>query len=311
MPVPPLAAALSLAPADAPSDAGALSTGGALALPPVSPLQAARASIATTLVVIRVRRMGRSSAGFARAGRRALGGRWGHVAAGSALTVGGGPINGAVACPAACHRGVTEAHTCARSDRTWHVRVADGALREAHESEARFRRRRARHASDVPMSAPPRVVTARITWRIACIGRTNPSYSPEIDASRRMARPSAGVARRRQWRRLGSRDARGEPGSGGLVGLDPIADRAHRDDPRAADGLELRAQAGEVRLEPQQVGIGLGGPAGAGQPVVRDEVAARADERLEEPELRRREAQRDRADARLVAGRLERERARR
>ena len=60
-----------------------------------------------------------------------------------------------------------------------------------------------------------------------------------------------------------------------------------------------------MRLEPEQVRVGLGRPAGARQQVVRDDVAAGADERLEQAELGRRQGQRRVADARLVTGRLE------
>ena len=60
-----------------------------------------------------------------------------------------------------------------------------------------------------------------------------------------------------------------------------------------------------MRLEPEQVGIGLGRPAGPRQQVMRDDVARRPDERLEQPEFRRREDERRLADAGLVTGRLE------
>src|SRR3954447_22096435 len=78
--------------------------------------------------------------------------------------------------------------------------------------------------------------------------------------------------------------------------LDPVADAPHRDNRRPAGGLDLRAQAREVRLQPQQVRIGFRRPAGARQLEMRDEVAARAHERLEEAELRRRELQWHAAD---------------
>ena len=60
-----------------------------------------------------------------------------------------------------------------------------------------------------------------------------------------------------------------------------------------------------MRLEPEQVRIGLGRPAGARQLEVRDDVAARPDERFEQPELGRRQRQRRLADPRLVTARLE------
>ena len=90
-----------------------------------------------------------------------------------------------------------------------------------------------------------------------------------------------------------------------VVDDDPIAHAADGDDVRAAGVLDLRAQAGEVRLEPEQVGIGLGRPAGTGQLQVRDDVAVRPDERLEQAELGRRQRQRRLADARLVAAGLQ------
>ena len=77
---------------------------------------------------------------------------------------------------------------------------------------------------------------------------------------------------------------------------------------RPAGRLDLGAQAREVRLEPEQVGVGLGRPAGTGQLQVRDDVAVRPDQRLEQAELGGRQRQRGLADARLVASRLEDER---
>ena len=88
---------------------------------------------------------------------------------------------------------------------------------------------------------------------------------------------------------------------------DPIADAADRHDLRPAGGLDLGAQARQVRLEPEQVRVGLGRPAGARQLEVRDDVAAGADERLEQPELGRRQGQRRLADPRLVTARLQHE----
>ena len=79
-----------------------------------------------------------------------------------------------------------------------------------------------------------------------------------------------------------------------LVHDDPIAHAADGDDLRAAGRLDLGPQAGEVRLQPEQVRIGLGRPAGAGQLQVRDDVAVGADERLEQAELGRRQGQRRR-----------------
>ena len=84
---------------------------------------------------------------------------------------------------------------------------------------------------------------------------------------------------------------------------DPIADAADRHDLRAAGRLDLGAKAREVRLEPEQVRIGLGRPAGARQLEVRDDVAGGPDQRLEQPELGRGQRQRRLADARLVAAR--------
>ena len=69
---------------------------------------------------------------------------------------------------------------------------------------------------------------------------------------------------------------------------------------RAAGRLDLGAEARQVRLEPEQVRVGLGRPAGTRQLEVRDDVAVGADERLEQAELGRRERQRGVADARLV-----------
>ena len=74
---------------------------------------------------------------------------------------------------------------------------------------------------------------------------------------------------------------------------------------RAAGILHLGAQAREVRLQPEQVRIGLGRPAGAGQLEVRDDVAVGADERLEQAELGRCQRQRRVAHAGLMASRLQ------
>ena len=79
---------------------------------------------------------------------------------------------------------------------------------------------------------------------------------------------------------------------------------------RPAGRLDLGAQAREVRLEPEQVRVGLGRPAGTRQLEVRDDVAVGADERLEQAELGRRERQRRLADARLVAAGLQDQRRR-
>ena len=88
------------------------------------------------------------------------------------------------------------------------------------------------------------------------------------------------------------------------------ADAAHRGDPGSLGGLNLRAQAGQVRLQPQHVRVGLGRPAGACQLMVRDDVTRCTDEGLEQPELCRREGQRDVADPRLVTAGLELQRTR-
>src|SRR6478736_7622377 len=55
---------------------------------------------------------------------------------------------------------------------------------------------------------------------------------------------------------------------------DPIADAADGHDLRATRGRHLRAQPRKVWLEPEQIRIGLGRPAGACQLEVRDDVAA-------------------------------------
>ena len=89
---------------------------------------------------------------------------------------------------------------------------------------------------------------------------------------------------------------------------DPVADAADRHHVRPAGRLDLGAQAREVRLQPEQIRVGLGRPAGTRQLEVRDDVAVRPDERLEQAELGRRERQRGLADARLVAARLQDER---
>ena len=54
-------------------------------------------------------------------------------------------------------------------------------------------------------------------------------------------------------------------------------------------------------LQPEQVGIGLGGPAGAGKLEMGDHVAVRADEDLEESVLDRSQVQEGLADVDLVA----------
>ena len=65
-----------------------------------------------------------------------------------------------------------------------------------------------------------------------------------------------------------------------------------------------------MRLEPEQVRVGLGRPAGTGQLEVRDDVAVGAHERLEQAELGGRQAGGLLADASLVAAGLQDELAR-
>ena len=118
--------------------------------------------------------------------------------------------------------------------------------------------------------------------------------SPAADSSSPSDGPRRPIARTCRWSARPS-----------LVDDEPIAHAPDRDDVRAAGGLHLRAQAREVRLEPQQVGVGLRRPAGARELEVRDDVAVGAHERLEQAELGRGQGQRDLADAGLVPARLE------
>ena len=122
---------------------------------------------------------------------------------------------------------------------------------------------------------------------------------------RRPAR-SPSPSDRRPSRLRPRRIASGRPSSS----TDPVADAADGDDLRPARGLDLGPQAGEVRLEPEQVRVGLGRPAGAREPEVRDDVAAGADERLEQAELGRRQVERDARRPAPRGGRLEDELAR-
>jgi hypothetical protein len=71
--------------------------------------------------------------------------------------------------------------------------------------------------------------------------------------------------------------------------FDPISDAAHREDLRPARPLDLRPQPGQMRLQPEQVGIRLGRPAGPRQEVVGNDVSGGPDQGLEEPELRGRQ----------------------
>ena len=93
-------------------------------------------------------------------------------------------------------------------------------------------------------------------------------------------------------------------------GLEAVADATEGEDLGPARGLDLASQARDVGLEPEEVGIGLGGPAGTDEAKVGDEVAVRADEGLGEAVLDGREVKADIADARLVAAEVERQTAR-
>ena len=66
-----------------------------------------------------------------------------------------------------------------------------------------------------------------------------------------------------------------------------------------------------MRLQPEQIGIRLGRPAGACQLQVRDDVATGAHEGLEQAEFGRGEGQGDVADARLMTAGFHHEIARR
>ena len=87
------------------------------------------------------------------------------------------------------------------------------------------------------------------------------------------------------------------------VRVDPVTDAPYGQDPRTACALDLRAEAGQVRLQPEEIGIRFGRPAGPRQQVMRNDVAGRPDERLEQAELGRGEDEPRLTDACLVAGR--------
>src|SRR5512133_298180 len=62
------------------------------------------------------------------------------------------------------------------------------------------------------------------------------------------------------------------------LGLEAVADAADCEDCRAAGGIDLAAEPRDVGLEPEQVRVGFGGPTGADESKVRDEVAAGTNE---------------------------------
>ena len=64
-----------------------------------------------------------------------------------------------------------------------------------------------------------------------------------------------------------------------------------------------------MRLQPEEIRIGLGGPAGTDEAEVGNQVAAGADERLGEAVFDRRQVERRAADARFVAAFVEDQRA--
>ena len=97
--------------------------------------------------------------------------------------------------------------------------------------------------------------------------------------------------------------------SGAFSGFEAVADAADGEDLRAAGGLDLAPEPGDVRLEPEEVRVGLGGPAGANEAEMRNKIAVGADERLGEAVLDGCEVQLLLADARLVAAKVEEERA--
>ena len=136
--------------------------------------------------------------------------------------------------------------------------------------------------------------------RVDCVDAAH-----DASGSRRLARRLGACAAPQRAQRAATRYGRPQL----LVDDDPIAHAPDRDDVRAAGRIDLRAQPREMRLEPQQVRVGLGRPAGTGQLEVRDDVAAGADERLEQPELRRRQRERRLPDPRLVTSRLQDQRA--
>ena len=61
------------------------------------------------------------------------------------------------------------------------------------------------------------------------------------------------------------------------LALEAVADAADCEDCRAAGGVDLAAQTGDVWFEPEEVRVRLRGPAGADEAEVGHEVAAQFD----------------------------------
>src|SRR5450759_1754232 len=87
--------------------------------------------------------------------------------------------------------------------------------------------------------------------------------------------------------------------------IEAIADAPDGDELRAARRVELRAKARNVGLQPQEVRVHLRRPAGTDEVEVGDDVAAGANQQLEEAILDRRQAQERPADAGFVAARVD------
>ena len=121
-----------------------------------------------------------------------------------------------------------------------------------------IRRRRARARTWASLDGLARDAAARRDsgWP-ACVG----SRARDLNACAGSGSP--------RYRRLSRRPGRrSQPWD-----VDPVADRANGRRQRPAGGLELRAQAREVRLQPLRIRVGLARPAGCQQPCVRHDAA--------------------------------------